>query len=355
MRVAVFMIVLLLFAFSGCESNHASKSKIRQLEVTGKVGEILVVCDNGIWNSEIKTALDSSLTQWIMPYFPDVATFELVHKTPSHFTQGVKRWRNTMFLTIDPNYKGERGKIEQRENVWAYGQLVIDIVAKDFNQLVETCKYGLDEVHEIFDEFEWKRLIRMFERNNNKVVREKVNENFEIDLVLPSNSKLVTKRKNFYRIEFPAGARPIEFAGGGGQDPGTIFSGLMIYQFDYIDTSQLQLDQILKDRDTMLKYNVPHEIDGLYMGTQYDRRIYPEGNWAWNKNKSINGIEVRGMFMFTGKPIHSTGGAFWSYHFIHPERKKVISLSGYVDAPPTASWTQPLREIQAILRSVEIK
>mgnify|MGYP000509762551 CR=1 FL=1 len=35
--------------------------------------------------------------------------------------------------------------------------------------------------------------------------------------------------------------------------------------------------------------------------------------------------------------------------------KKLICLSGYVDAPPTTSWTHPIREIQAILRSVEIE
>ena len=122
------------------------------MSVTGKVGEILVVCDKGIWESDIKTCLDTNLTQWIMPYFPDVATFELVHKTPSHFTQGVKRYRNTLFLNIVPKHTGDKGKIEKREDVWASGQLVVDITAKDFNQLEETCKYGLDEVHEEFDQ-----------------------------------------------------------------------------------------------------------------------------------------------------------------------------------------------------------
>ena len=77
------------------------------MTVTGKVGEILVVCDQGIWDSDIQTVLDSSLTQWILPYLPDVATFQLTHKTPSHFTQGVKRYRNTLFITIDPNHKGK--------------------------------------------------------------------------------------------------------------------------------------------------------------------------------------------------------------------------------------------------------
>lgn len=354
-RVVFYLCVALIgLLYTGCDEQSASGNKKRAINVTGKVGEILVICDNGIWESDLKECLDSNLTQWILPYFPDVATFELVHKTEDHFTEGVKRWRNTLFLTIDPTFLGEKGKIERREDVWAVGQLVIDITAKDYNQLVETCKNGLDEVHKEFDDYEWKRLIRMFEQNNNKFVREQINTTFGIDVVLPSSSKIVTKRKNFFRIEFPASSRPIEFAGSGLTDPGSIMSGLMIYQFDYVDSSQFVLEQILKDRDTMLKYNVPHETEGLYMGTQYDKRIYPEGNYISNLKGNIDGVEVRGMFVFTGAPIHSTGGAFWSFHFKHPKKKKIIALSGYVDAPPTTSWTHPLREVQAILRSVEL-
>lgn len=325
-----------------------------QLTITGKVGEILVVCDQAIWDSEIKKYLDSNLTQWIMPYFPDVATFELVHKTPEHFTQGVKRWRNTLFLTIDPSQKGDKGSIVRREDVWARGQLVVDVTGKDFNQLLETCKFGLDAVHDQFDEYEWKRLIAYFRPNKMPETMGALSKNFGIKLVLPSNAEIVTRRKNFYRIEFPPASRPIEFVGSGTQDVGSVFSGVMIYQYDYRDSSQLSLDNLLRDRDTMLKYNVPHEIDGLYMGTQYDKRIFPEANVMKNVNGTIKGVEMRGMFFFTGRPIHSTGGAFWSFHFVHPKRKKIITISGYVDAPPTTSWTHPLREVQAILKSVEL-
>lgn len=336
----------------GCESTNKRQAN-RQLNMTGKVGEILVVCDQAIWDSAIKNHLDSNLTQWIMPYFPDVATFELVHKTPDHFTQGVKRWRNTLFLTIDPKYKGEKGSIVRRDNVWAKGQLVVDITANNFNQLAETCQQGLDEVHTQFDVMEWQRLITYFRPNKAEKTKALIAERFGIDIVLPSNSKVVSNRKNFVRIEFPPASRPIEFVGSGTQDVGSVFSGLMIYQYDFQDSSQLSLQSLLRDRDTMLKYNVPHEIDGLYMGTQYDKRIYPESNPMKNLKGNIQGVEMRGMFYFTGKPMHSTGGAFWSFHFIHPDRKKIITLSGYVDAPPTTSWTHPLREVQAILKSVE--
>jgi hypothetical protein len=212
----------------------------------------------------------------------------------------------------------------------------------------------LDEVHDAFDEKEWKRLITHFKGSKNKTIRNEVNKNFGIDMVLPSNSKIVTRRKNFYRIEFPPASRPIEFAGTGTQDVGSIFSGLMIYQYDFTDSLQFDHQALLRARDTMLKHNVPHEIEGLYMGTQYERVIYPEGNNVKNASGTIDGYDMRGMFMFTGRPIHSTGGAFWAYHFVNPNTKKLICMSGYVDAPATTSWTHALREVQAVLRSVEL-
>lgn len=344
--------VLITLLLSSCESNHSFRSGTG-MNVTGKVGEILVVCDQALWESELKTCLDSNLTQWIMPYFPDVATFELIHKTPHHFTQGVKRWRNTLFLTIDPDYKGDKGSIVRKEDVWAKGQLLIEVTAKDFNQLVETCKQGMNDVHDEFDTFEWKRLIRQFEKSKTNVTINRIKENFGIDIVLPANSNIVWGSKNFYRIEFPAASRPIEFVGAGTEDPGTILSGMMIYQYDYLDSTQFAFEQLLRDRDTMLKYNVPHENGELYMGTQYEKIVFPEMNVATNESGTISGVDLRGMFYFTGKPIHSTGGAFWEFHFVNPKTQKMLCLSGYVDAPPTTSWTQPIREVQAVLRSVE--
>jgi len=349
---SISALLVLLFSV-GCESSHNS-TVTRGLSVTGKVGEILVVCDQDVWNSEIKNYLDTGLTNWIMPYFPDVATFQLVHKTPIHFTQGVKRYRNTLFINIDPTYEGEYGSIVKRNDVWAVGQLVVDITGKDYNQVLETCKLGLSEVHEEFDTKEWSRILSNFSRNKNTKIRNEVKQNFGIDFVLPSSSKLVSKRKNFYRIEFPAASRPIEFVGTGTEDVGSIFSGIMVYQYDYVDSTQFQFDALLAARDTMLKYNVPHEIEGMYMGTQYNELVYPEGNIMSTVDGKLNGFEMRGMFMFKGLPKHSTGGAFWAFHFRNEVTNKMVCVSGYVDAPATTSWTHPLREIQAILKSVEI-
>ncbi len=353
MRI-LFFVLTAFFLFNACNFSD-KKFSSSGIAVTGKIGEILVICDKEVWNSPVKAYLDTNLTQFIMPYFPDVATFELIHKTPIHFTQGIKRYRNMMFINIDRNYTGEMGKIEKRVGVWATDQLVIDITANSFNQLVETCKKGLRKVHEEFDVMEWTRLEKYYSEQPNNYIDDKLSKNFGIELALPDGAKLVTTRTNFFRIEFQNSARPIEFAGTGAEDPGTILSGVMIYQYPYKDSSQFVLTNLLQARDTMLKYNVPSEYDGMYMGTQYADLVYPEGTYTTNSSGKLHGFEMRGMFKFVGLNMRGTGGAFWSFHFRNPKTQKMICVSGYVDAPSTTSWTQSLREVQAVLKSIEIK
>lgn len=350
--LTLFAALTALLSFTQCDSLKPSSSS-SGLHVTGNVGEIMVVCESGIWNSEIKQHLDSGLTQFIMPYMPDVATFELVHRKPNRFEGSFKRVRNTLFVTIDPNHTGDKGKIEMRKSVWAHGQTVIDIIAKDYPQMLETVKFGIGQVHDKFDKNEWKRIMERYEEKPDLVIGSRLEKNFGINMALPDGSKLVTNRTNFFRIEFPKIFRPMDY-GDGGVDGGGLHSGLLVYQYDFIDSNQLTLDKLLTARDTMLKYNVPSEIQGMYMGTQYVDFLYPEGNETVTADGKINGFDMRGMYKFTGRGKAGTGGAFWAFHFVNEKTKKVVCVSGYLDAPPTTSWTQPLRQIQAVLRSVKI-
>ena len=74
MKALIFFSLLICLGLSGCDEKI-----LAGLIVTGKVGEILVVCDDAIWQAPLKNELDTALTQFIMPYWPDVTTFELVY------------------------------------------------------------------------------------------------------------------------------------------------------------------------------------------------------------------------------------------------------------------------------------
>lgn len=355
MRAKFSLYLLLSFflvVFSNCESPYGKKMT-KGIPVTGKVGEILVVCDDAVWESDLKSVLDSNLTQFILPYFPDVATFELIHRPLRGFTKGMKKYRNVLMLTLDENFSEEKGKITKEVDTWATGQVLIEITAKDYNQLTETCEKGLQQVHKEFDEASWKRIMERYKKQTNHVLETDIEKTFGISLALPDASKIVWRKSNFYRIELPTASKPIEFVGTGGQDAGLIFTGVMIYQYNYSDSSQLTLEALAQARDTMLKYNVPSEVEGMYMGTQYGRLTYPvmEG---FTSVGGVEGVQMRGMFKFVGLGKFGTGGAFWACHFVNEKTKKIVCVSGYVDASPMSSWTQPLREVEAILKSVEI-
>ena len=350
MRGLYYLIGLsIILSFSSCDVKSLSG-----LNVTGKVGEILVVCDDAIWASPVKSELDTALTQFIMPYFPDVPTFELVHRNSKTFDGAIKRHRNVLFLNLDKSHGDPNPIVESRKDVWANRQLVIEVTAKNLEQLYSFCANGLPEIHSQFDFAEWNRIRRYFAEKQSTFVNDKIAGNFGLHIELPDGSNVVASQPNFYRVQLPNASRPIEFLGTGQQDVGAIYSGVMIYQYPFIDSTQLTLKNLLQARDTMLRYNVPHETSRLYMGTQYTDLVYPEASWTRNYNGEISGIEMRGMFVFKGKAIHTTGGAFWSFHFIHPKTEKLICISGYVDAPSTTSWTHSLREIEAIWKSVTI-
>ncbi len=349
--IASFILLLALLSSTSCDSPN--KLNATGLIATGKVGEIVVVAEKGLWESEVRNYLDTGLTRFIMPYMPDVVTFELVHRVPGRFEHGIKRHRNVLFLKIDPKHTGDQAKIEKRMDVWAKDQLVIDIIAKDYNQLLSVCKGGLTAVHDEFDTNEWTRIMHRFQKVGVSYARDEVKKNFGITVAMPRGAKIVTKRNNFYRIEFPDDARPIEFVGAG-TDAGTIMTGLMVYHYDFVDSTQLLPENLLMARDTMLKYNVPSEVEGMYMGTQYADMVKPEWSTMKTADGKITGTEIRGMFVFTGLPKFGTGGGFWEYHFVNEKTNKVVCVSGYVDAPPTTSWTHYIREIEAILKSVKI-
>ena len=78
-----FSIVCCLLILAGLSS--CDEKNLAGLNVTGKVGEILVVCDDAIWQAPLTNELDTALTQFIMPYWPDVPTFELVHRNSKTF------------------------------------------------------------------------------------------------------------------------------------------------------------------------------------------------------------------------------------------------------------------------------
>ena len=321
--------------------------------VVGKIGMMAVVSNSDVWTPEVEQAIDSVFGEYFRPYYPPQKRFTSYHLTPRQFEKRNRRVRNLMFLEIDDKVKKGSPSVELKEDYYASTQMTTFIKAHDMADLIAACENDLWEIGAQYDKMSWRREVMRNQERPNKFVNGKIDEKFGIHLDFPKNASIVSSRKNFVRVAFPDESRPMDLSGGNYQTSKTNFIqyGVMIWQYTFNDSSQLAYQTMLNTRDTVLKYNVPHEFDGVYMGTQYHPAVIPI-----RKKLTLNtveGYELTGLFKFTGESEPS-GGMFWSFTFLHPKRQKVITLSGFVDVLPTTSAVPYIRRIQAILYSLRL-
>lgn len=325
-----------------------------KLQYTGKAGELVIVCDNTIFTDEIFAALDSVFGDYIKPYYPPEKRFTLLQMNQDRYNKIGKRVRNLMKLEINTQIEKRDPQVIVKKDFYARTQILTEILAHDNEDLLLAVHLLLTDVANIYDQQEWNREYIRHKEENNIVARRKLSKQFGITLDLPKQGKYESAKSSFARISLPDRSRQMDIQADGGfssSKANFIQSGIMIWSFNYKDSSQLAPTYLMKARDTILKYNALHEVEGVYMGTQDHPAVLPVHNRI--KIGTVEGYEFRGLYKFTGR-FEPSGGKFWSFHFKHPTRNKIIAISAYLDVPPTMASSMDIRRLQAILYSLKL-
>ncbi|SFT86298.1 protein of unknown function [Lishizhenia tianjinensis] len=376
MRNSIFSLVTLSLLLFSCGENQESSSSIvvksetstengkttisenqgytqSTFPVVGKVGLMAVVCPDELWTPRVEKALDSVFGEYFRPFYPPQKRFEAYHLTPEEFEKRNKRVRNLMVLSLDPKVEAGKPEIDLKESYYAATQMATYISANNVKDIEAACENQLWNIAHRYDKMAWRREVIRNQREPGKMVEQRVAEKFGIHLDLPKNASVAGELKNFMRIAFPDESRPMDLAGGSYQTTRTNFNqyGIMVWQYSFTDSSLLEYQTMLNSRDTILKYNVPHEYEGVYMGTQYHPAVIPIRKQL--TLNTIEGYELTGLFKFTGA-MEPSGGMFWSFTFRHPKTNKVVTVSGFVDVIPTTSAVPYIRRVQAIIYSLRL-
>lgn len=299
MRNSIFTLVTLSFLLFSCgeeattnaeptevttTSNPSTETETKTktyaksaFSVVGKVGMMAIVCENEVWTPAIEKALDSVFGEYFRPFYPPQKRFTIYHLTPAEFEKRNKRVRNLMVITLDKKVEAGKAQVELREGYYASTQMATYINANNVQDVLKACENDLWDIAAKYDKMAWRREVMRNQQNPSKVMEERVTNKFDIHLDLPKNASVAGERTNFMRIAFPDESRPMDLAGGNYQTTRTNFNqyGVMIWQYSFTDSSLLEYETMLKSRDTILKYNVPHEYAGVYMGTQYHPAVIP--------------------------------------------------------------------------------
>lgn len=291
----------------------------------GKPGEIIVVIEKQIWNSEVGKALKNSLMQDYPALPQDEPTFLLYPIPLQNFNDIFQSNRNIIKISFNPN--SDSTYIRKANDRWAKPQLILEFVAKDIKTMTKLIQSNSSQLKKIILFEELKRLKQVYVKFKEKKLISAVHK-FGIDLIIPKGYKLNLDTTNFMWISL--------------ETPHTS-QGLFIYSVPYNDSSIFNQNKAIAIRDSVLKKYIPGPLQGTYMTTEH--------NYPLLENRfKLNGkfcYEIRGLWRVENDFM---GGPFVNLASV-VNNNRVVFVEGYVYAPKDDKKTY-IWQLEAILFSL---
>ncbi len=296
--------------------------------ISGKAGEIVVVINKGVWESEAGASIRGLLAV-DEPFLPQrEPMFNLVNIPENAFTSIFQTHRNIIIIKIIDDIK--EPKVVLQENVWAAPQIVVTISASDEHEIARIVNEQQNRIKNAMLMAERNRNIQNAKRYEEKSLRQMVASVYGGSPYFPKGYSLKKSTDNFVWISYE-----------------TTYTnqGVFIYRFPFKDSTDFSVDNLVAKRNEILGTNVPGQVEKSHMTTnileplglvwvRYNKRVFAELKGLW---------EVKNDFM---------GGPFVSHFFLDREGKNIIALECFVYAPRFDKRNY-LRQVESIIYSFE--
>ena len=298
---------------------------------TGARFELLVVMGNSQWQSPAGKAVFNLFDEDMegLPQPEPIMNIKQVNH--ANFSDILKPSRNILYTEISDKYV--QPKITYSKDYYSYPQAFVRVVAPNDSIFKETIeKYG-NNIRNFFVLAERERTMTFNKKDLNQRAVQEVKDQFNIEIDIPVDLKRATKGDDFYWIT---------------NDNGYIRQDLVIYSYPYTDPNTFTYEYLTAKRDSVMKYNIPGEFEGSYMGTEYR---YAQPNM---KEVNVNGeyaVEMRGLWkVLNGGGM---GGPFVSLTRLDEVNQRIITVEGFVFAPATTK-RNPIRALEAVVYSTRL-
>lgn len=331
-RILIFLSCLLMVAACGRQTAESQKKGS-----SGKTLEVLLVADKNIYNGDTKELIDSLFRRPQLGMMQVEPIFDVVNIPVSSYknSEMFRVHRNVILCDVNPE---NPNKVYKHVDQFAAPQIVYDFVVKDratLNEFIE--KYQQRIIDDIY-ETEHRRMYKVFKSNENTDIRVALKKQIGIELTAPT--EFVTANPNNPTPDFAWIRKETKDFG----------IGVLIHTTPYQNQNQFTQDNILDTLDTLMRHHVPCSVADSYMGTE--RRLD-----SYTKTVTIGAspyaVETRGCWRAFGDFM---GGPYVNYTLLSPDKKQVITLTGYVYYPSdrikNMSKRDLLMQVEGICHSV---
>lgn len=327
----LFIVVSLAALMVGCKAMNQLNAADNS---TGKPYEVILVCDQHQWVSELGDTLQAVLKQPVKELVKHEPLFDVMRILPNNFKSLVERHRNIIVVNVGPD-AGEP-QIAAKYNVTASPQVFITIKGPDSKSVAEYVGKNKENLIYVLEKAERDRDVRYSKRYPSQALRELIWQTFKMDLPVAEDFLLRTKSEDMVWIsqEFP-----------------TASQGFFIYKYPYEGKESLTPAALIKARNRFAQ-RIPGPADGSYMVTvdkiadeSGENYIPFEPEYKTIKIGDQPWIEMSGLWDVEN---YFMGGPFVSYTTVNKNTNEVVTIDCYVYSPKLAKRNM-LRELQHLV------
>ena len=317
-----FTFALLALSLLGCKSTPALLPT-----VSGKAGEVLDVIEKNDWDSQLGESVRGGLADEY-PCLPvQEARYSVSNVSHGGFIEMFQVHRNIVFFDINPQAASTGVKFIKDK--WATPQCLVLVSAHTAEMADSLFRDKAELIIETIEQAERERVITNTRKYENKSVYPAVSKVFGGSVHVPSGYKLAKITDDFAWIQ---------------DKKQYTTQGIFVYRYP-VGKDDFTMENLVKNRNRMLKANVPGMFEGTYMVTG----TYWTPQTRYLKYKGRDFAETHGMWEVEGDFM---GGPFVSHAFYSPDGKYIVVAEAWVYAPKFDK-RQYLRQTESLLYTWE--
>jgi hypothetical protein len=324
--------IAVAFMVSSCTWDKSGKKRS-----TGKTNEILIVTNNQKqWESPVGETIREFFEQDMIGLPQPEAIFYLFNIPESAMNKIFRRIHNIFIVDINPDIT--KPLIEIKRNLWARPQMVIKITAPDEGIFISLFLEHRERFLKLYNDLEIQRTNEYFSMAKSVSLTRKLKNKFGLSLDIPGGFAIAYEDKDFIwlRQTLHKAKQDAEL-------------GIMVYTYNYNNTSAFSPENIITVRDSITKRHVPGPTKGSFMAVS--DQFFPPVFTRTSDFTTDFAVETRGLWKVVNDFM---GGPFISYTFVDPEHERVITLDGYV-YNPNGLKRNFVRQLEAIFNTLKFE
>lgn len=330
MKIKPVISFLLFAAALTTTSCKESGRKAMLPAVSGSTNELLVIMNKALWDGPAGDSVKTYFGQSQLGLPQPEPMFDVLNLPLSNFDKNVKSHRNVLIVEISG--KVDSAGIIFRESPWAASQKYFKISAPNDSVFYRLFDANKEKMMSVFLKAERDRLVNVYKKNPDTEIFNTFKNKYHIILDCPGGYKINKDTSDFIWIS---------------SETKVDSRGIVFFQEEYKDQSQLNYQVILDRVNEMLKTYIPGPLANTWMALDLETPVTAA---TYNYAGLYYAVMEKGLWIVQNDYM---GGPFVLNVVLDEARNRVIYMMGYVYAPDGKKRNM-LRQVESILFTMEI-